>query len=323
MRRLVRPTTAAFTLAFCLCASYAAAQAWLPARGEGAISVLYQNALVKDHTLPDGTRIDAGHIESNAALVDLTYGVSDRWAITTNLPFLAAKYVGKAPHPNTTIDNGAYHGGSQDLRVDARYSLVKGRTAVAPFVGAIVPTRNYPYYGHAATGRDLSELQLGAFVGHAFDTVLPGVFVQGRYSYGFVERPLGIRHDRSNIDLEIGYFLTPRLRVLGMTSGQITHGGIELNKGFAGLTPQQFQRHDQLARADMLDVGGGLQVSVGPTTELFASIVSTAFAENAHALSHSITFGVSTSFGDHAAAPKAASARRHRALPKCLCQKGK
>jgi hypothetical protein len=169
----------------------------------------------------------------------------------------------------------------------------------------------------------LRELQVGAYVGHAFDTHLPGLFVQARYSYGFTERLLGIHHDRSNIDAELGYFLTPRLRVLALTSGQITHGGLELYPGFRGLTQQEYPHHDQLARADILDMGGGVQFSVGGGTEMFTSIVTTVFGENGHALSHSVTFGVSRSFGHGGAAPLAAASRRHKALPKCLCQKGK
>ncbi len=303
----------------CLSASYASAQAWLPARGEGAVSMLYQNTLVKDHVTADGTRLDVGHIESNGALVDLTYGITDKWTVSANVPWLEAKYMGAYPHPGSAIDNGQYHGGAQDLRVDVRYGLRKGRTAIAPFVGVIVPTHDYPFYGHASTGRDLRELQIGAFTGHAFDT---GMFVQGRYSYGFVQRELGIHHDRSNIDLELGYFLTPRLRALGMMSGQITHGGLDLYVGWIGLTPAQFLRHDQLSRSNVLDVGGGLQLSVGNGTELFTSLVTTAAAVNGHALSHGFTFGVSRSFGQQGTSAARAS-RKHKTLYKCLCQKGK
>lgn len=323
MRWLVPSRTAFITLALGFLASHAAAQAWLPARGEGTVSMLYQNTLVKDHVLSDGTRVDVGHIESNGALFDFTYGVTDTWAVSANLPWLESKYIGAFPHAGAAIDDGAYHGGAQDLRVDVRYGLAKGRTALAPFVGVIVPTHDYPYFGHASRGRRLAELQLGAFAGHAFDTRLPGVFVQARYSYGFVQRELGIRHDRSNVDLEAGYFLTPRLRVLGMMSGQVTHGGLELFLGFRGLTPAQFRRHDQLARANVLDVGGGAQLSVGRSTDVFVSVVTTALGQNGHALSHGITVGVSRSFGQRDPASAPAASRRHRALPKCLCQKGK
>ena len=59
----------------------ARAQAWLPAKGEGTVSVLFTNALSKDHYLPD-ERFDFGHIDSNTVLFDVTYGISDRLAVT-------------------------------------------------------------------------------------------------------------------------------------------------------------------------------------------------------------------------------------------------
>ena len=52
----------------------AGAQAWLPAKGEGTVSVLVSNTLSKDHFLPD-QRYDFGHIDANTVLFDVTYGL--------------------------------------------------------------------------------------------------------------------------------------------------------------------------------------------------------------------------------------------------------
>ena len=74
-------------------AATARAQAWLPAKGEGTVSVLFTNVLSKDHYLPD-ERFDFGHIDSNTMLFDVTYGVSDRLAVTAGLPVVMSRYRG-------------------------------------------------------------------------------------------------------------------------------------------------------------------------------------------------------------------------------------
>ncbi|MBI1875545.1 MAG: hypothetical protein HYS05_16895 [Acidobacteria bacterium] len=45
---------------------------------------------------------------------------------------------------------------------------------------------------------------------------MPGTFVQARYSYTFVERVIDIAHNRSNLDVEVGYFVNPSFRVFAL-----------------------------------------------------------------------------------------------------------
>ena len=73
----------------------ARAQAWLPAKGEGTVSVLFTNVLSKDHYLPD-KRFEFGDIDSNTVLFDVTYGISDRLAVTAGLPVVMSRYRGDA-----------------------------------------------------------------------------------------------------------------------------------------------------------------------------------------------------------------------------------
>src|SRR5438876_5252047 len=79
------------------------------------------------------------------------------------------------------------------------------------------------------------------------DPFLRKAYVQGSYSYGFVERVLNTSHNQSNADFEIGYFLTRRLAVSALGIFQYTHGGIDYlyNVFPKNLTKIQFQHHDQ------------------------------------------------------------------------------
>src|SRR5438128_8263475 len=79
-------------------ASPARAQAYLPAKGEGSVSVVFQDMSVIYHFLPT-TPVDRGHIRGETLLVDVTYGLTDRVAVSIALPWIAAKYNGPNPHP--------------------------------------------------------------------------------------------------------------------------------------------------------------------------------------------------------------------------------
>jgi hypothetical protein len=300
-------------------------QAWVPPAGDGTVAIVYQNQLVRDHLLADGTRIDSGHIASNSLLLDFTYGVTDRLALNVNIPYIATVYHGSRRHPGSLVDDGRTHGAFQDFRADVRYNVTNGRMVLTPFVDLIVPSHPYEYYGHAAPGRRLAEAQIGANVGHVITRGLPGMFVQTRLAYSFTERALGRFHDRATADFEAGYFLNPRVRVFGLTATQRTFGGIQFTHDFPrDLSPDEFRHHDQLARSDLVDAGLGLQVQLTRRTNLVGSYATTVMGHSGHAAAHSVTLGISRSFGpSFSAGDLLGDARAGGGLPRCLCQKGK
>jgi hypothetical protein len=313
------------------------AQSWLPAAGQGSVGVLFQDNSVKQHLLSDGQPLDAGRIESHNVLMDVSYGVTDKIALSLGLPYVSSRYDGSRPHPTSVLDNGAYHGTMQDFRVGVRYGLLAGGVALTPFADLIVPSHEYDYYGHAAPGRKLTELQVGMNVGHVFTRGIPNAYVQGRYGYGFTEQELGISHNRSILDAELGYFINPRVRVFGLTASQYTYGGLPLSTAFPGdlcgqanpvptsvlLSCQNYRHHDQLARANLIDVGAGGQFSLTQRLDVFASYATTVFGESVHSLNHGISIGVSWGLGKSGPTPPSLDEQTARKLPRCLCEKGK
>jgi hypothetical protein len=259
--------TLVVSIALTMSAVPARAQAWLPPQGEGTVSILFSDMLSNTHFF--GTEpVDAGRIRSESMVLDVTYGVTDRIAFSAAIPLVASEYTGNSsspfavPHPQplypgvNPLDNGRYHTVLQDFRFSARYNLVKKRGfALTPFVGSIVPSHDYEIFAHAAAGRHLEELQFGVSAAKVFESVLPGVFVQANYSYGIVQHVLDISHNRSMLSAEAGYFVTPRVRVIGLSSGQITHGGIDASAGLCDgwrrrrLRDEREDRSVRLARA--------------------------------------------------------------------------
>ena len=334
----LRTTLAALVvpLTLAVSAAPARAQAYVPEQGEGSVSILYQNTFVKTHYITT-TPYDMGQIRSDAMLVDFTYGLTDKMAVSVGIPWVASKWTGTGvvdipnhivslPHPLplsnvVTLDDGTYHSTFTDFRFNVRYNLVKQRgLALTPFVGSITPSHGYETFAHAAPGRDLNELKVGVSAARMLDEWVPGLFVQGTYSYGFTQQVLDIAHNRSVIDLEAGYFVTPKLRAIFLGSGQITHGGIDATLETA-FDPVLFPVHDQITKDNFLNLGGGAAYSLSDTLDIFGSLIHTVAVRNVHAIDYGVSFGLSVSFSPRRAKDRAI-ASAEGSLAKCLCEKG-
>lgn len=313
----------------------ARAQALLPAKGEGYASFLYSNVYMNRHLLPV-QEADIGEIDSNSLLFDATYGLSDRVAVSIGLPLVISRYQGVNPHqPDNPdrLDDGDWHATFQDVRFAVRYNVIRGAAAVTPFIGTSVPSHAYEYWAHAAPGRRLREIHAGVAAAKLLDDVVPGLFLQGRYSFAVAERVLDIRPRRSNLDVELGYFLSPEVRVFGMASAQKAHSGIDLFPGGVGLTVLQRQHHDQLGRDEFVNVGGGTSVSLNETLDLFGAFMKQIAGRNGHKINRAVSVGVTWSFrrrpSEEIAAPTAPSEPHElveltparKSLLRCLCQK--
>jgi hypothetical protein len=304
------------------------AQAWVPAKGEGAVAIAFQNMNVREHILTT-TRVDVGHIDTYVLVADVTYGLTDKIAVDLALPFVTSKYTGNRPHP-TALDNGRFHSTFADFRFAVRYNLTRDGAVITPFIGTTVPSHNYEFFAHSAPGEQLNELLVGAYVAKHFDRGIPGMFVSGRFAYAFAEKVLDISHNKSIADLEVGYFFTPAFRAFAMTNAQYTHGGIDLPVGgLAALPPAYRPVHDQIDRAHHLNLGAGAAYSLTDSVDVFGSFMQTVTGRNEHALNRGITVGASWSFTRNsrtsdtitANVPDTVTAKREGSLVRCICQK--
>jgi hypothetical protein len=276
----------------------ASAQAWLLPKGEGTVSLSYQNIFVRDHVFSKGDAYDVGHILSHAAALGVDYSLTDRLAVSVTLPYVASKYYGPKPH-QLPIDDGTYNSAFQDFTADLRYQLTRRPVVLAPFFRAVIPSHDYQYFAHSAVGRDQREFHLGANFGRRLNPVVPNAFVQARYSYAFVERVLGIAPNRSDAEVQIGYFLTRRLSLLGTGQWMHTHSGPDLSFELfhGGLNNDQWPHHDQIARASLLDLGGGAAYALNGSLEMFLSVARSVEGSNGHLHASVVTLGISRTFG--------------------------
>lgn len=278
----------------------AGAQAWLPPKGEAWLSFGYGNIYSAHHYFADGYQDpSAGPTRSQTFGLVAGYGITDRLALNVSIPFVTSIYHGGRPHRIDgvilTPDDGQYHGTFQDYRINLGYQALRGAVAIAPFATVVIPSHDYPTLSHAAPGRGLNQLLLGFAAGASLDRIVPGTFVEVYYDYAFVEKVLDININRSDFGFQAGYFITPLLGLRFLAVGYHTHGGIAYNTP-AGLPPEQFLHHDQIAKSSNLSVGGGLSYVLTGSTEVSVSYLRSVYGRTGHKVDHGLGFGVSWSF---------------------------
>jgi hypothetical protein len=293
----------------------ASAQAFLPPSGEGSITVGYQGLFARGHLDLQGDRMigESGHDPTRGHVVQMEaeLGVTNRLALGVSLPYIRSRYGGTHPHrvlgvgPPQEWDNGEYHGTFQDVRAGVRYNIARRLVVITPFAEIVVPSHHYQSNAHAAVGKDLRAYVVGGAVGGFLDPILPRLYFQAAVSYARVQQEVGIRPNRSRVESELGYFLSPRLSVRLLESYQVTHHGIDL-LSFTPMvegvihghpeipfTGEYRRNHDRLQRSNYLTLGGGLGWSVNDSVDVFVSGAQMVWGENVHPL-RAISVGMST-----------------------------
>jgi len=123
---------------------------------------------------------------------------------------------------------------------------------------------------HAATGKHLVEAPVGLYVGRKLDPLLDRGWAQVRYAYSFVENIKDhdtgdvLNLNRSNLDAEIGYYLSTSFSVRVLGAFQWTYGGFDV--GIYPLSDADFEDHDRRVRANFQKLGLGTTYSKGRST---------------------------------------------------------
>jgi len=146
-------------------------------------------------------------------------------------------------------------------------------------------------------------VSIAVVAGQRLDVIVPNLFVQGRYAYAFVERPLNdVPLNRSNASVEVIYLLLKRrLAVRGVGAWQRTHGGLFYGSPFSSPsppfefnTPERLFQLDRLGRAHYFHGGAGFSYSF-PHIDVFASFFPYVTGRQTHA-GRALTIGISWPF---------------------------
>jgi hypothetical protein len=283
------------------------AQAWVPLRGQGAVSFSFQRIDNAGHRLSDGFLAPGGSSVNMSGYIELDYALTDRLSFTAGLPYVFGKYTDtQAPPPPLPFlprdQCRCWHSGWQDFGITGRYNLFRtndGSFSITPSVATGLPSHDYDYRGESTLGSNLKEITVALDVGSRLDAVSPNLSVAGRYSYGFVERVLDIPHNRSNIAAEGRYaFSRGKLLARGFAIWQRTHGGLRTGTpdSFPGElnTEERIREHDRLLRDNYFRAGAGVSYSF-PRVDIFASVIWYVSGTDTHAGS-AVTVGMSWPF---------------------------
>jgi hypothetical protein len=281
------------------CATMLRAQAWVPPRGEGTVSLTYQNYDVSGHFDSQGRENTNGGTHSQSLITELEYGVTDTFGFSVSLPFIASKYTGSAsylvggfltkPGP---LDDGSYHAAFQDLRVEARRMFLTGPLAVTPFIGGLFPTHDYETVGEAVPGRHRREIQLGASASAHLDPFLGDGSVHIRYMYAAAQRVDNFPYTRSNIDFEGDHGVTSRVALRGLVHLQIAHKGPTLAELYT-----DWVNHDRFIAPNYVELGGGPSIRLTQSTDVYALWVTAVSGSNGAHREQTLAVGASWSLG--------------------------
>lgn len=274
-------------------------QAWVAPRGETTVSLTFQIGEFKGHLDENGNRIPLGGSRSRTMALDVEHSLTDRLAITAGLPYVAGKN-GRDPSPaagRTGIDDGRYHSTWQDFRLGARYNILTHPIVVTPLILFRIPSHSYHTIGEAAVGRNLREEQLGIAVARIFAPADQTFYVEGQYTYTVVQKHLNVGTNRSNADLDLGYFVLPTLNVRAFVNWQDTYGGLEADFVFSPDIPADlFHEHDRLLQDDHWRGGVGASYAITENVEVYLSFLKTLRGTNSH-FGNSYSVGIARSFG--------------------------
>lgn len=270
----------------------ASAQAWVPEKGGGTTSTVFEYIAFGGHFRSDGSRTPEAASKSQSFFFDVEYGVTDRLAVTVAVPIVSSRYastnppsdvlrvlfeeavqaVGAGYYKHQFLDDMQYHTTLQDFRFNARYNLSSRPVVVTPFVGSVIPSHDYAYVGESAPGRNLKEFQFGTDVARGLDPFLRKAYVDGQLAFAIPEAALKIRTNRTNASLEMGYFLSHRLAVRGFGQWQYTFNGLQFPTDLT--TPERVLTHERLLKANYLHLGGGVSYAVNSNVEISADVVT-------------------------------------------------
>lgn len=269
------------------------AQAFTPPAGVGQVTAAGQFVDNTGHWFSDGFFLPAGQSVTMSLHLEVDYGITDRLSVSAGVPYVFAKYKGALPPPSRLAIDACkcWHSTFQDLSFSARYRFGNDAWAITPVARYVMPTHDYRYKGEAVVGRNLQEAQAGVNAGLRLPGILRRASVGTGYTYSFVQKPLReISINRSNGYFEVGYALTDRFFVRGVSTWQKTHGGLrvgsptgkpffppgELN------TPQRFAQRDRLLSTQYWHAGGGVSYATAGPFDVFAEITQYVWGRNAH-----------------------------------------
>jgi len=258
------------------------AQAFTPPPRVGSATLSWQWVDNTGHVLSDGTFLPLGQSVTTSALVEVDYGVTERFAATGAVPYIFAKYTGANPPlsglPRDTCR--CWNSSFQDFSIAGRYRFGDEFWAITPSARLIVPSHDYAYRGEAVVGGNLTQVLMGIAGGLRL-VALPKASLQAGYTYALLEKATeDLRANRSTVTMSAGYALTRSLYVHGGALFMKTHSGLRIEELPTAPLEEQLQA-DRLLKMRYWHLTGGVSYSTG-FADFFVSVEPYVWGRDTH-----------------------------------------
>jgi hypothetical protein len=273
--------------------------------GHGEVSLTLQYISVDGFAGSLGD-VPVGEVETQVASLDVDYHLTERLTLVAGLPYIRERYLGPFDHdplaldpPRTDVPNvdlGSWNTDFQDFHVGLRYLLMDTPLIVEPFVIVGIPSNDYPFFGHAAIGRNRQEFNVGS--NFIYRPPISDAWYRLDMSYVFVEKTLGVSVNHLNLNVEAGYFFSGRL------SGRlfVMHregSGLNFPVDFAPpaeRTDEMWYQHDRLVKHNFTNAGVGVDWRLSDSYRLSSSLLTMLRANQIHDVKYAVSVSLSRSF---------------------------
>jgi hypothetical protein len=273
--------------------------------GHGEVSLILQYVRVDGFQGSLGN-VPVGEVHTQVIGIEASYALTDRLTIFGGIPFVRERYLGPFDHdplaldpPRTDVPNvdlGDWNTDFQDFFLGLGYRLKDAPLIIEPFIVAGTPSNNYPFFGHAAIGRNLSHLEVGStFV---FRPLFSDAWYRLDLSYVFMEQTLGVSVNHVNANAEAGYFFSTRLAGRLFIMHRVGDG-LDFPTDFpppAERTDEMWYQHDRLVKHNFTNAGFGFDWRFNDRYSASLSALTMLDATQIHDVEYAINVAITRSF---------------------------
>lgn len=253
--------------------------------------------------------IDIGNTDAHVFLLAGDYALNDKWTVMASLPYVKKRHQGALPHdpvadfvnftpPDLSlIDDGNFHSDWEDLYVGVSYLAREGPLSIAPFISVGVPTNDYPFYAHAAVGRNIWHIPVGA--AFSYTPYFSDFYFSGDLAYVFTEKTLGVDTSHWLLNASVSYYLTPRFAPKLFIS--VKHGtqGLDWPSDFNlpdDLDSEKFYVHDRIIKHNYKNAGIGFDWSFNDRYQLSATAMKMIDPDQVNIIEFAYSLGITRFF---------------------------
>ena len=237
--------------------------------------------------------------------IDVAAQLSSQRSLDVNagLPFISREWKGGPSHDPLNIvppqfdsefvDDGHFHGFFQDLRLGASYLAYNGPIMFEPYLEYGIPASDYPFFAASAVGRQSADAR--SRVGVRLSPAVPEVV--------FLDEN-GLRDGRFRARLSTRTrCASPQTRCV--SSARVDTERFVTSKNGGGVSPPEvppdrtselWYRHDQFTRHNYMNVGVGVDWSLGERNVLNFTMLRMVHAEDIFELDEALSVSFSRSF---------------------------